>query len=79
MAVIPLPFELKKFAQVRSLMARWDCSIDLVRDLASKGVIRLWHPEGRDGVKGIRVDVESVLKAEACGYLVCCEISEEDV
>ena len=65
----PLPFEQKKFAQLRTLCQRWDCSLDRVYDLASKGVIRLWHPEGREGVRGKLVDVASVLDAERKGYI----------
>jgi len=77
MAVVPLPFEMKKYAKVSTLMARWDCSVDLVRELASKGVIRLWHPEGREGARGLRVDVASVLEAESRGYLAYSSLEEE--
>jgi len=78
MAVVPLPFEMKKFARVSTLMARWECSVDLVRELASKGVIKLWHPEGKEGARGMRVDVASVLEAERRGYLPCSVLVEED-
>lgn len=78
MGVIPLPFELKKFARVSTLMARWECSVDLVRELASKGVIKLWHPEGKEGTRGLRVDVASVLEAENKGYISCSVLIEED-
>ena len=73
-----LPFELKKFVKASTLMQRWDCSVDLVRELASKGVIRLWHPEGKEGARGIRVDVASVLEAERKGYIHCCGLLDED-
>lgn len=77
--VIPLPFEMKKFVRASTLMQRWDCSVDLVRELASKGVIRLWHPEGKEGSRGMRVDVASVLEAEKRGYLDVSMVLESDV
>ncbi len=65
----PIPFEDKKFCQIRTLCQRWDCSPDYVMELVSKGRIRLWHPEGREDAKGRRLDVASILEAENRGYL----------
>lgn len=64
-----IPFEEKKFCQLSTLSARWECSIDHILDLARKGVIRLWHPEGRVASKGRRAEVASVLEAEEKGYI----------
>ena len=62
-------FEEKKFCQMRTLAERWDCSIDYLKDLASKGVIKLWHPEGKEHAKGVKVDVSSAIEAEHKGYI----------
>ena len=62
-------FEQRKFCQFRTLMHRWDCSANLIRELASKGLLRLWHPEGKSNRKGVKIVVESVLEVEAGGYL----------
>lgn len=63
-----LPFEDQKFCQVRTLCQRWECSYDYVMELVSKGLLKLWHPEGKDG-RGKRLDVESILAVEKSGYL----------
>ncbi|MCL2761072.1 MAG: hypothetical protein FWD70_05445 [Desulfuromonadales bacterium] len=62
-------FEEKKFCQLKTLAERWDCSVDYLRDLAYKGVIELWHPEGRESGRGVKVVVRSVLKAEKEGLI----------
>lgn len=62
-------FEDKKFCQLRTLADRWDCSTDYLKDLASRGVLRLWHPEGKESAKGVKVDVGSVIEAEQKGYI----------
>jgi hypothetical protein len=62
-------FEDKKFCQLRTLADRWDCSIDYLKDLASRGVIKFWHPEGKEHVKGVKVVVSSAIDAEKRGYI----------
>lgn len=62
-----MQFEEKKFCRISTLEERWDCSKDLIYDLVSRKVLTPWHPEGAVGKKGIRITVESVLKAEADG------------
>lgn len=64
-----MSFEDKKFCRISTLEQRWDCSKDLIYDLLSKQVLLAWHPEGRVGKKGIRIDVKSILAAEANGYI----------
>lgn len=64
-----MSFEEKKFCQFRTLMHRWDCSANQIRELVSKGRLLLWHPEGYSNRKGIKIDVESVLEVEKNGYL----------
>jgi len=59
----------KKFLRVSNLAFRWDCGTTRIYDLASKGLLRLWHPEGKTACKGILVDVQSILDVEATGYL----------
>lgn len=59
----------KKFLRVKNLAHRWDCGTARIYDLASKGVLRLWHPEGKSGCKGVLVDVQSILAAEKAGYI----------
>ena len=64
-----MTFEEKKYCQFRTLMHRWDCSANMIRELVSKGKLRLWHPEGKSDRKGIKIDVSSVLIVEQNGYL----------
>ena len=64
----PLPFELKKFCQVRTLAERWDCSAGRIYDLMSKGVLKAWHPEKKTSGKGVMAEVASALEAERGGY-----------
>lgn len=59
----------KRFMQIRKLANRWDCSTQRIYDLASKGVLRLWHPEGKVGCKGVMIDVKSIIAAEEGGFL----------
>ena len=66
---MPNDLKGKKFLRVRNLANRWDCSTRRIYDLASKGVLRLWHPEGQTACRGILVDVQSILDVEARGYL----------
>ncbi|QXE85983.1 hypothetical protein KP003_16710 [Geomonas nitrogeniifigens] len=70
-----IAFEEKRFCYLGTLAARWDCSIDYLKDLASKGIIKLWHPEGRSKSKGLRADVPSVLEAEKNGYIPPGEVT----
>lgn len=64
-----MKFEEKKFCQIRTLAHRWDCSTDRIYDLISKGRLKVWHPEGNSGCRGMLVDVRSVLKVEREGYI----------
>lgn len=65
----PILFEEKKFCQVRTLAQRWDCSVERILELCSKGVLQLWHPEGKTGAKGRLIAVEGVLRAEQSGWI----------
>lgn len=62
-----MEFESKKFCRISTLGARWDMSTRRIYDLLSKGVISAWHPEGLIGVRGVMIDVRSVLIAEERG------------
>lgn len=75
-----LPFEEKKFCQLRTLAQRWDCSVERIYDLASKGLLRLWHPEGKTNSKGRRVEIASALRLEERGFLETglAELDDED-
>ena len=64
-----VPFEEKRFCQIRTLAERWDMPIRRLMSLAEKGVIRFWHPEGQKDRKGRLVDVGSILEAEKKGYI----------
>lgn len=64
---IVMRFEDKKFCQIRTLTDRWDCSRDRIYGLLSKGVLKAWHPEGHVGVRGVMIEVQSVLRVEASG------------
>jgi len=64
-----MKFEEKKFCQITTLAARWDCSNDRIYDLISKRKLRPWHPEGKEGCRGILVEVASVLEVETNGML----------
>lgn len=64
-----MEFEQKKFVRIASLMERWDCSRDLVYELVSKGVLLEWHPEADSDGRGKRIEVQSILRVEARGYL----------
>jgi hypothetical protein len=66
-------FEERKFCQMRTLAGRWDCSVRHIQYLVNKGLLRSWHPEGKNSTKGLRVEVSSVLKIEREGYLEYAE------
>ena len=59
----------KKFLQIRTLAHRWDCSTSTIYDMISKGLLRAWHPEGKAGCKGVKIDVGSIVSLEESGYL----------
>ena len=50
-------------------MHRWDCSRSFIYDMVSKGRLKLWHPDGVTGKKGIKIEVEGVLLIEAKGRI----------
>lgn len=64
-----IPFEEKKFCQIRTLAARWDCSCGRIYDLMNKGALKAWHPEGKASGKGILIEVASAIEAEKKGYV----------
>ena len=64
-----MDFESRKFCQLRTLMHRWDCSRSFIYDMVSKGRLKLWHPDGVTGKKGIKIEVEGVLLIEAKGRI----------
>jgi len=66
---MPTPFEKKKFCKIKELSERWSCSADRIYYLISVGVLRAWHPEGKEKVQGTLIDVSSVLEAEKKNYL----------
>jgi hypothetical protein len=50
-------------------MARWDCGRVYIYELINKGMLTLWHPDGEQHSKGIRILVVSILELEEKGII----------
>jgi len=66
----------KDFITVQQLAFRWSMSSQRVMDLVSKGVLLAWHPEGKEGCKGLLICVESVVNAKKNNYLYLAEVDD---